>query len=222
MNDEVEVHHVVAISGRVIERVAEEQETDDQMVKPIAGARITITAAPLEFTNRLALRAKQYGDRWERIEERPDRTRTAGDGHFHFMDLPDGDYTLKAELPGSGSRYGTAEQSVVVTRNADGIMAVVDDIRLPPTTITGEITEDQNNEKVLMAEVRVRGSGERVFSDGKGRYRLSGVEASEKRERTLEVSAQGYQQDSQNVLLDQAGIEKVVDFVLVEPLGSGS
>jgi hypothetical protein len=209
VNDWVTVCHAVAISGRV---------TDFQTGKAIGGARITIETetAPLEFTNWLTLRAKQYGDRWEQIDERPDRTRTAGDGHFHFMDLPDGDYTLKAELPGSGSRYGTAQKSVVVTRNADGIMAVVD-IRLPPTTIKGEIT-DKDNEKVLMAEVRIKGSGERVFSDADGRYLLTGLEASEEQERTLQVSAQGYQQvPPKNVLLDQAGVEKVVDFAL-DPL----
>jgi hypothetical protein len=201
-----EVRHQVAIAGRV---------TDAQTSQAIGRARVSITDGPLAFNNWLANHARQYGDRWETMMWRPDRIRTAADGHFHFMDLPDGQYTLTGSLPGSGTRYGTTQQVATVYRDAHGnITMAVADMTLPPTTLKGRIAR-QDNDPVVMAEVRVKGSGERVFSDGEGRYLLAGLEASDERERTLLVTAQGYQQASQNVLLDQAGAEKTVDFVLV-------
>ena len=201
-----EVRHQVAIAGRV---------TDAQTSQAIGRARVSITDGPLAFNDWLANHARQYGDRWETMMWRPDRIQTAADGHFHFMDLPDGQYTLTGSLPGYGTRYGTTQQVATVSRDVHGnITMSVADMTLPPTTLKGRITR-QDNDPVVMAEVRVKGSGERVFSDGEGRYLLAGLEASDERERTLLVTAQGYQQASQNVLLDQAGAEKTVDFVLV-------
>jgi len=128
------------------------------------------------------------------MAERPDRTRTAVDGHFHFLDLPDGDYTLAASLPGSGSRYATVQADGTVSRDAEGnIDMFVADIALPPTALEGQVTDQATGDPVAMAEVRMRGSGERTFSDArdetKGRYLLTSLEAGE---RTVVVSAQGY------------------------------
>jgi hypothetical protein len=201
-----EIRHQVAISGRV---------TDAQTSRAIGRAQVSITDGSLAFNEWLANYARQYGDRWETMMERPDQIRTDIDGHFHFMDLPDGQYTLRASLPGSGTRYGIAQNVVTVSRDAEGnITMAVADISLLPTTLKGRIAK-QNNEPVVMAEVRVRGSGERTFSDGQGHYLLTGLEASKKGERTLVVSAQGCQKVTKNVLLDQAGVEKTLDFVLV-------
>ena len=206
MSDWEIVRHAVAIAGRV---------TDAQTGRAIGRARVSITDGPLAFNEWLANYAKQYGDRWETMMERPDQIRTAADGHFHFMDLPDGQYTLRASLPGSGTRYGTTQKAVTVSRDAQGSITIaVADVALPPTTLKGRIAK-QNNEPVVMAEVRVRGSGERTFSDGQGHYLLTGLEASKKGERILVVSAQGCQKVTKNVLLDQAGVEKTLDFVLV-------
>jgi hypothetical protein len=196
------VRHAVAISGQV---------TDAQTGKGLGGARVTITDAPETFTSRLAAMARHYGERWERMAERPDKKQAVADGHFHFMDLPNGDYVLAAELPGSGSRYGTAQVEAEVTRDGEGrITMAVTDIALPPTTIKGEIT-DQDSEKVVMAEVRVQGSGERVFTNSQGGYLLVGVE---KGERTVSVSAQGYQPASRKVTLGQAGAVQTLNIVL--------
>lgn len=201
-----EIRHQVAISGRV---------TDAQTSRAIGRAQVSITDGPLAFNDWLANYARQYGDRWGTMTERPDQIRTAADGHFHFMDLPDGQYTLRASLPGSGTRYGIALNVVAVSRDAEGnITMAVADISLLPTTLKGRI-DRQNNKPVVMAEVRVRGSGERTFSDGQGHYLLAGLEASKKGERTLVVSAQGCRKVTKNVLLDQAGVEKTLDFVLV-------
>jgi hypothetical protein len=53
------------------------------------------------------------------LAKRLDRTSTATDGYFHFLDLPDGDYTLIASLPGVGIRYGVLFVSVF--REAIGV-----------------------------------------------------------------------------------------------------
>ncbi len=197
------VRHQVAITGSV---------TDAQTGKAIDKAQIEITDGPSEFLDFVAARSKQYGTQWESMVERLDRTRTAADGHFHFMDLPDGEYTLTASLPGSGSRYGTAENSATVTRDADGnINRTAVEIPLPPTALKGRITEQGTTDPVVMAEVRLKGSGERTFSNSEGRYLLAGLETGE---RTVLVSAQGYQPTSQAALFNQAGTEQTLHFVL--------
>jgi Carboxypeptidase regulatory-like domain len=198
-----DTRHQVAIAGQV---------TDALTGRAIGGARVGITAAPAAFADWLAIRAKQYGAQWAAMVERPDRTRTAADGHFHFLDLPDGQYTMTASLPGSVSRYGMAGRQAVVSRGAQGtITMAAADISLPPTTLKGEITE-QDGKPVALAEVRVQGSGERVFSDAQGRYMLAGLEAGQ---RTVLVLAQGYQPVSQTVTLGPAGAVHTVNTVLV-------
>ena len=203
-----EVRHQVAIAGTV---------TDAQTNRVISGVRVEIIEAPEEFESWLALRALQYGAPWATMVERPDRTRTAFDGHFHFLDLPAGDYRLKASLPSSGTRYGEKEVGgVTVSWNGNGkITMATADLSLPPTTVKGSIYDQDRSpvEFVAMAEVRVKGSGERTFSDGDGQYILTGLETGPC---TIMVSAHGYQKVSQEVTLDEAGTEKIVDFFLEE------
>jgi len=195
--------HQVAIAGRV---------TDSQTNQTVRGAQVQIAAAPPEFITWLVNRAMQYGSHWRKLIERPDRTRTATDGHFHFVDLPDGQYTLAASLPDSGSRYGVAQVTVAVSRDAQGrIVRAAADIALPPTALSGQIT-GQGGAALVMAEVRVKGSGERTFSDAQGRYLLAGLEIGS---RSVQVATQGYQPASQTVLLSQAGSVQTLNFTLV-------
>ncbi|HEY9598732.1 MAG TPA: carboxypeptidase-like regulatory domain-containing protein [Cyanophyceae cyanobacterium] len=199
------VRHQAALAGRAF---------NAQTKKAIGGVLVTIIKAPEEFTRWLNVKALQYGDRWQVMAERPDRTRTAIDGHFHFLDLPDGEYSLTASLPSAGRRYGTALVTVTVSRenNNKNIIATAD-LALPPTTVNGRIS-DQNGESVVLAEVRVKRSTESTFSNREGQYLLMELEASVRQERTVLVSAPGYEVASQKVLLTEAGIEKTLDFVL--------
>lgn len=202
--------HAVAISGRV---------TDAQTGKAIGGARVEITSAPAAFTAWLALRALPHGSRWATLKERPDRTRTAVDGHFHFMDLPDGDYTLDVTLPDSGSRYGDAQVTATVSRNAeDVILMATANVSLVPTTLKGEITSSDGGDAVVMAEVRVQGSGERTFSGGDGSYLLTSLEAGR---RLVSVSAPGYQSVAWQVDIGSAGAVQTLDFVLLSAGAAG-
>jgi hypothetical protein len=88
--------HRVTIAGRVID-----PDTD----QPISSALVELTSVPNGFRQRLALKGLQYGDRWQEMCNRPDRSLTAIDGFFYFVDLPDGKYQLAAFLPKFGNRY---------------------------------------------------------------------------------------------------------------------
>jgi hypothetical protein len=196
------IHHQVAIAGRVI---------DAQAQLPMAGVIVSIADAPAEFTAWLALKAQQYGTVWAAMLPRADRALTGADGHFHFIDLPDGAYTLAAGLPGAGSRYAAAQATATVSRDGQGnLKMAAADMSLPATTVNGRIA-GQNNAAVAMAQVRVQGSGEQTFSDGEGQYVLAGLETGN---RTLLVAAQGYKPASQTVQLGQSGAVQTLNFVL--------
>jgi hypothetical protein len=196
------VRHQVAIAGRV---------SDAQRNVALGGAFVKITAGPAEFMNWLAAHALQYGEAWATLTKRPDQVLTAADGHFHFMDLPNGQYTLTASLPGAGTRYGSAQVQASVSRNAQARIAMaVSDMALPPTAVRGRVT-GPGNANVVMAKVRVQGSGEQTFSDGQGRYLLAGVETGS---RTVLVTAQGFRPLSRPVNLTAAGAVQTLDFAL--------
>ena len=144
--------------------------------------------------------------------DRPDQTGTAADGHFHFLDLPDGDYAVTASLPEAGSRYGTAEvKNRSVSRDGDGRIAWAwTGMKVPPTTIGGKVT-NQSAAPVKLASVRVKGSGENALSDDTGEYRLSALEVGS---RTVSASAPGLKADPKIIELDEAGKKQVVDIAM--------
>jgi hypothetical protein len=203
-----EVRHQAAISGGL---------TNAQTGKAIGGAQVKITAGPLEFTELLARLADQHGNRWATLRKRLDRTHTGTDGHLHFLDLPNGQYTLEASLPGQGSRYGSAQITAQMSRDFDGnINLAVVNPAIQPTTVRGRVI-NQGADPVVMAEARMQDSGEHAFTDSQGNYRLLGMEIGE---RTIVVSAQGYASLSRRVSINQAGAEHALDFTLFSPLVS--
>jgi hypothetical protein len=185
------VRHQVAIAGQV---------TDAETTQAISGARVEITTMPDKFKTWLALHSMQYGSKWEQMVERPDRKRTAVDGFFYFLDLPDGEYILTASLQSAGTRYGqTSTEPITVSRQDGNINASWETggnlnvvIALQPTAIKGTIT-DSSNQAVVMAKVQVEGSPEHTFSDSKGCYLLIGLEAPSQRSVNVFVTALGYE-----------------------------
>jgi protocatechuate 3,4-dioxygenase beta subunit len=156
--------------------------TDAATGRPLPGARVAIASGP-EAT-------------------------AAADGVFRFLDLPAGNYTLTASLPGKGSRYGTASKPVAL----GGALAKVD-LALPATTVKGKV-KDPSGQAVRMAEVRVQGSNESAWSDAQGNYVLSGVEAGARR---IAVSASGFEKVSEAVTLGQPGAVVTRDVTLSPP-----
>ena len=218
------VCHQVAIAGRVID--AEKNQAipgDAEKNQAIPGARVQITKMPPEYETWLNHHKLQYGSNWNQMVERPDRRRTAADGSFYFMDLPDGEYILTASLPSAGTRYGTYKEPITVSRQDGNINASWEEggnlavnIALQPTAIKGQITSNnKNNEAVVMAKVQVEGSSEYTFSNSEGNYLLSGLEAPSQRTVKVSVSAFGYQSACQSIKISRGEV-KIANFSLLK------
>jgi hypothetical protein len=172
---------------------------------------------PVVFEQKLAMSSLMYGKRWNILQQRPDKTRSREGGLFYFLDLPDGTYNLSASIPSYGNRYGTVQQSAVVSRSKKGDVKIgFVNLTLPPTAVSGKITGPGHKTAVVLAEVRVKGSGERTFSNEEGQYTLAGIEPGK---RVLLVSAQGYRLQSQAVTMGYAGTSQTLNFSLVRESG---
>jgi len=162
----------VAIAGQVI---------DAETKLAIPGVLVEISQIEGKFKNWLDLQALQYGKSWGKILKRPDKTLTAVDGCFCFINLPDGEYKLSVSLPSARTSYGKVDKEVTVASNGNSDKIIV--IDLPPTGIKGKITkfktgevikkaQDSSLKLVVMARIQVEGSGESTFSDKNGEYKL--------------------------------------------------
>lgn len=193
--------HQVAIAGNAF---------NAETGQVLRGVQVTITTAPRTFKNWLKLKALAAGERWETLTERPDRTLTGVDGHFHFLNLPTGQYALTAELPGAGQRYGTVKAKAKIARDAKGrIVWVNTDLALPPTALRGTLI-NEDKKPIVLAEVQILGSGETLLSDEQGSYLFPSLEPGK---RTVRFAARGYQTVSRTVSLTQ-GEPVVLDLTL--------
>lgn len=246
MNGALKIRYQVAIAGQVTDtytkaaiamvqvRIIDAPEafitsliTKAKLVKladepsSVVEARITLNVTDASNTIKLEAAAKIVDFLIARgaIKISPQHyvTKTAADGLFYFLDLPEGDYTLIASMPNSQRRYGVSQgKNVTVSRNdQDDIAISVADITLPSTSIIGKIssTIEASDEPIMLAEVRIKGSQDSTFSDSKGEYILSKLEASV-RERTVIVQAQGYQDTQRTIALSEPGEQKILDFEL--------
>jgi len=74
--------------------------------------------------------------------------RTGADGHFHFLDLPDGQYTLTALLPSSGLRDQMARMEATAFRDVEGnIKKLTDGEYKAKINIKGLKNEEITSEK---------------------------------------------------------------------------
>lgn len=197
--------HQAALAGKVIDALTR---------LPVSGVTVSITAMPPTFSRWLSARALQHGASWERLSLRPDRVRTAEDGGFCFVDLPDGAYTLSFALAHAGHRYGPVQRALSVTRNAQGLVqGPLHEVPLPPTGARGQIKGlVQGTATVLpLARVRVKDSGEQAYADAEGRFFLTGVEPGT---RTLVISASGFQPTTAQAVITEGSITALTTLVL--------
>lgn len=98
------IRHSVAIAGRVTDRARQ----------PVANAVVALTDGPPLFCLRIERLARVRGVTWEKASQRPDRTLTAADGSYRFVDLPSGTYQLTANAAGRGLKESSASVEVRV------------------------------------------------------------------------------------------------------------
>jgi hypothetical protein len=135
------------------------------------------------------------------------------EGIYYFLDLPDGEYVVEASALEGGSRYSSVTAKAQVSRTSGGhgerIVPAIVDLVLRETTVRGQVRA--NKAPVVLAEVRVKGSGERTFTDSQGHYVLAGIE---KGNRTIQVFAPSYAPAEKAAKLQSPGSVVQVDFTL--------
>jgi hypothetical protein len=177
------ITHRAALVGWVFDKL-------DQRVLP--NVTVEIIDAPAAYKARLAtLRQGRPG-------ATPERIMTDGNGAFRWLDLPVGDYTLRASL--SDPRYAAATATASVT--ADRPAAA--ELALAPTAVTGIINADKPAGPLAMVRVRMLDSDESTFSAADGSFTLSPVEPGAAR--IIELSAQGYVTATRTVTLQQGQV----------------
>lgn len=148
---------------------------------------------------------------WVEVVELNLQTQTAEDGSFFFINLPAGSYTLAISVPQLGTRYGIQNQNVTVSNAASSTLTLVN-VQLVPTSITGQVTDNNTKQAIANALVQVLGSDIQVLTNSQGQYVILGIPVCKP---TVQVLAQNYQtSQSQPVQLSQ-GQESTVNFSLI-------
>ncbi|MBE9011692.1 carboxypeptidase regulatory-like domain-containing protein [Pseudanabaenaceae cyanobacterium LEGE 13415] len=196
--------HRIAIVGRVCDRTT---------TVPLSKVVVELTTMPEELQKKVAL--------WHRIYTAPQHqglskkrlptlTQTMIDGFFYFTDLPAGNYELTASLPNSGTRYG-AVKNVTITVMPDRPAQILS-IQLPSTSLTGRVVQAVAPQDGLpMAKISIVGEPTFTHSDAEGRFWLSGLEASPNSPRIVQITAQGYESQTQEIRLSQGETTVLAD-----------
>lgn len=109
------INHRVAIYGRVaIGFKLQGEDNWTLLPQPVQQAQVEIIDAPASFQRRLYLKSLSHGQNWESLLARPDRTPIRVDGSFYFMDLPPGNYTVRATCTQRGTILQPAEAVVTI------------------------------------------------------------------------------------------------------------
>src|SRR5262249_35444100 len=132
---------------------------------------------------------------------------------FHFMDLPDGAYTLtfSLALTGAGARVGKAEKAFSVTRDGAGrIAAGVVIVELTPTGAQGRVLGGPRA-PLAMARGRVPGGGGGPSGGAGGGFSLPRLEPGR---RSIAIAAPGFQEATITVTLVEGAMASLGDTTL--------
>jgi Carboxypeptidase regulatory-like domain len=192
--EEIPIRHKVAIAGTV---------NDEITKQPIVDAVIELVSQNLHI--HICEEGSFYViDRPKGLIKLPTSLAKIRNGFFYFMDLPDGEYTLKVSAPNLESRYEPVKEQRVIAPNWQFL------VQLSPTRLIGQVKRSDNNEPIANAVVKLGGSEYQTFTDEKGEYILLGIVASQPK---VQVSHQRFEQSFRTVELT-AGKEHIQDFSL--------
>ena len=188
------VRHRVSVAGRV---------TDGYTGRPIGGALVQL--------------AREDGF--------SQSTSSAPDGLFSFLELKAGEYLVAVMLPSMGGRYAKTFRELAIADFPEDSKFSFSSlpfltIPLQPWVIRGKVSEKGQN-GISMAEVVVKGSGEKCFSKANGEYEIVAVEPPKPGgSRTVQVFAKGYKAEPQRVEIDtDTKSFKPLNFELERPNG---
>ncbi|NJM63598.1 MAG: carboxypeptidase-like regulatory domain-containing protein [Oscillatoriales cyanobacterium RU_3_3] len=127
---------------------------------------------------------------------------------FHFIDLPPGEYTLTASLPGAAARYKNGTIAVTVPPvppsgdNPSQPKFAFANLALSPSGIRGKVT-DLEGVAIGRVNVKIQGSGESTVTNDEGKFQLIGLEApikeGSKRTANIVFSAKGYPEQTETL-----------------------
>lgn len=215
------ITHQVAICGRVAVGF-KLQGTDNWSLlsQPVRQAQVEIISAPLSFQRRLFLKSLSYSQNWKSLPDRLDRTQTAEDGSFYFLDLPPGKYILKASCPQQSTRLQGTEAVVEI---GDGKKLEWQDLILATTGIVGQVRTKLSNSNefvsVPQAQVQVVNGSEQTRCDRDGNFQLLNLEAPEKlttRKLQLQISAPGFDAYTHELDLSRGTVHSLPDIQLTK------
>ncbi len=178
------IAHRVSLAGRVEIGIAKGNDWIP-LSSPVKPVTVDIIKGPERFMYHMKLKALSHGTAWEGLSHRPDRTLTAVDGSFYFVDLPDGDYELQAIAPRELTHL-VAIKSAVISVQSSAKLAFIT-LKLANTGIMGLVTKEDDKTPIPFAKVQVLGSGEQVRCDDKGKYQLLNLEVSPKNKRNVKL-----------------------------------
>ena len=137
---------------------------------------------------------------------------SASDGFYHFLDLPEGAYTLRASAPAEGRCYGVVTTGVTVATDSTGrpLLDGQANLALPPTQLRGVVRNAATTAPIAQASIKMLASRVSIRSDSLGRYALAPLEPGT---HSVQVAAAGYAAATQLITLT-AGQSTTVDFNL--------
>lgn len=193
----------VAIAGKVLLA-----ETD----QPLAKVKVEIIAMPTKLERILQLKAMQLGQAWEVVPERIDRKLTRNDGSFYFVDLPTGNYTLRASVVNGGTSYQSVTQAFEVkqTEGSTDLDTATGTLKILPTGLKGQISA--NGKAIAYAKIRAIESNAATLSDVDGNFRFVGLPATTQ-PTIFQISSTDHAPQRRSVQLQQ-GVMTTIDFVL--------